>query len=166
MTDKANSVAIAAEIETLRADLAKVNGTIDLIGKPAIAKAEQISNALEVAKVKFADALTNEAIEAQKKRLAPFTAIRVEYPYDETSLTYIPFTIKYCRLTYDYRTGQSVPKEHECNGFAALPNDAYEYLVTMKPEAIPAPIMKLAPGDPHGAFRIYLAGKARGYFKG
>ena len=34
MTDKANSVAIAAEIETLRADLAKVNGTIDLIGKP------------------------------------------------------------------------------------------------------------------------------------
>ena len=165
MTDNANSAAIAAEIETLRSDLAKVNATIEIVGKPAITKAEQITTALEIAQSKLTDALANEIIEAQKKRLAHFYDIRIEYPRDETNLTHIPFEIRYTKSTYDMKLGQSVPKEHTCNGFSMLADDAYEYLVTMKPEAIPAPIMALAPGDPHEAFSIYLAGVRRGYFR-
>lgn len=51
-------------------------------------------------------------------------------------------------------------------GFDALDDVAYEYLVTVKPEAIPAAIMELAPGNPQEAFGLYFVGKQRGYVKG
>ena len=51
-------------------------------------------------------------------------------------------------------------------GVAGLDNAAYEYLITVKPEAIPAEIMALAPGNPQEAFMLYFVGKQRGYVKG
>ena len=163
MTNKDKLAAIAIEIETLSAELLKVNNYIDILGKPAIDKANELDRALKDAKDRFATALADEQVEARTQRLARFSDIRVEVkPGDNLNTT--GFLIKYKRDTWDITANASVPTEHECNGFAALDDDAYDYLVTQKPHAIPACIMALAPGKPHEAFTLYMQGKQRGYF--
>ncbi|WP_088190900.1 hypothetical protein [Sphingobium sp. Z007] len=166
MTDNTNSVAIAADIEILRSNLAKVHAMIDLIGKPAITAAEQISNALETAKRKFDDAISREATEQRLARLAGFRDVRVSYPLDAESLLRTPFTIIYTKETWDVKLGMSVPKEHAVSGFGMLDVDAYEYLMTVRPDAIPTEIKALVPDDPQAAMSTYLLAHARGYFKG
>jgi len=156
---------VASEIEALSDDLLKVNATVDLLGKPAIDAANKIDRALKDAKDRFATALADQATVERDKRLSRFSDIRVETkPGDNLIST--GFVIRYTQATWDIGLNQTIPKVHECNGFAALSNDAYEYLITEKPEAIPAVIMALAPGKPQEAVTAYLAGKARGYFKG
>lgn len=156
---------IANEIETLSAHLLKVNATVDLIGKPAETKAKQIAAALEAAKERFATAIADQATAERNKRLSRFSDIRVDYtPGDNLIST--GFVIRYRQDAYDHTINQTVAQEHKCSGFANLADAAYEYLVTVKPEAIPAEIMALAPGKPEEAMSVYMAGKARGYFKG
>ncbi|GEM_PF-2097521 len=156
---------IATEIETLGADLLKINATVDLIGKPAIDAANKIDKALKDAKERFATTLANQATEERNKRLSRFSDIRVIIKPGENLIS-TGFVIRYMQDAWDMGLGKTVPKQHECNGFAALADDAYEYLVTEKPQNIPPQIMALAPGRPHEAMSIYLQGKARGYFKG
>lgn len=163
MTNKDTLAAIAIEIETLSAELLRVNNYIDILGKPAIDKANELDRALKDAKDRFATALANEQVEARDLRLSRFSDIRVEVkPGDNLNTT--GFLIKYKRDTWDITANASIPKEHECNGFSALDDDAFDYLVTKKPQAIPAVIMALAPGKPREAFTLYLQGKQRGYF--
>jgi hypothetical protein len=165
MTIKDNLAAIATEIETLNAELLKVNNYIDILGKPAMDKANEIDKALKDAKDRFATALADEQVEARNLRLSRFSDIRVEVK-PGNSLIDTVFIIHYKQLTWDMSVRDSVPKEHTCNGFSALADDAWEYLLTVKPQAIPASIMALAPGKPQDAMGIYLQSKARGYFKG
>lgn len=163
MTNKDNLAAIAIEIETLSAELLKVNNYIDILGKPAMDKANELDRALQDAKDRFATALADEQVEARNLRLSRFSDIRVEVK-PNNSLIDMVFVINYKQLTWDMSQRASVPKEHTCNGFSALPDDAWEYLLTVKPQAIPAAIMALAPGKPQEAMGIYMQGKARGYF--
>lgn len=164
MTNKDTLAAIATEIETLSAELLKVNNYIDILGKPAIDKANEIDKALADAKDRFATALADEQVEARNLRLSRFSDIRVEVkPGDNLIST--GFVIKYMQKTWDMQAKASLPKEHVSNGFANLADDAYEYLLTEKPQAIPAIIMALAPGRPHEAMEIYFQGKKRGYFR-
>ncbi|WP_230769749.1 hypothetical protein [Sphingomonas sp. Leaf4] len=156
---------IAGKIETLTADLHKVAATIELLGKPAQLKANEIEAELQVAKDRFATALADQAAAERNKRLAGFSNISVEVRSGE-SLIDTGFIIRYTRDTWDVGLNKTVPNQHECNGFTALVDDAYEYLVTRKPEAIPAQIMALAPGNPHEAFSMYFTAKRRGYFNG
>ncbi|WP_380788195.1 hypothetical protein [Sphingomonas sp. R86521] len=165
MTQNTTLADIATEIEALGADLLKVNATIDLIGKPAIDAATKIEKALDDAKDRFTTALANQATEERNKRLGRFSDIRVTVKPGENLIS-TGFVIRYIQDAWDVALGQTVPKQHECNGFAALADDAYEYLVAEKPENIPAVIMALAPGRPYEAMSIYLQAKARGYFKG
>ncbi|KTT95645.1 hypothetical protein [Sphingomonas sanguinis] len=163
MTNKDTLAAIAIEIETLGDELRKVSNYIDILGKPAVDKAAAINKALVNAKDRFATALADEQVEARSQRLSRFSDIRVEVrPGDNLNST--GFLIKYVRDTWDITANASVPKEHECNGFSALDDDAFDYLVTEKPHAIPAAIMALAPGKPREAFTLYMQGKQRGYF--
>lgn len=165
MTNSDTLAAVATEIETLSTDLLKVNATIDLIGKPALDAANKLDKALRDAKDRFATALADQATDERNKRFSRFSDIRVEVrPGDNLIST--GFEIKYMQDAWDVTIGQTVPKSHTCNGFAALNDDAYEYLVTEKPHNIPAVIMALAPGKPQEAMSIYLQGKARGFFKG
>lgn len=164
MTNKDTLAAIATEIETLSAELLKVNNYIDILGKPAIDKANELDRALKDAKDRFATALADEQVEARSQRLARFSDIRVAVK-PGNSLIDTVFVIHYKQLTWDMSLRDSVPKEHTCNGFSALPDDVWEYLLTVKPQSIPASIMALAPGKPQEAFSIYLQGKARGYFR-
>jgi hypothetical protein len=156
---------IATEIETLSANLLKVNATIELIGKPAIDASSKIAKALDGAKDRFATALADQAIAERDGRLNRFSDIQVITKPGENLIS-TGFVIRYVQDAWDVSLNQTVAKSHICNGFAALADTAYEYLLTVKPEAIPAEIMALAPGKPHQAMSAYLAGKARGYFKG
>lgn len=162
MTNKDNLAAIAIEIETLSAELLKVNNYIDILGKPAIDKANELDKALKDAKDRFATALADQQVEARSQRLARFSDIRVEVKPGDNLLS-TGFIIKYMKDTWDMAAKASPPKQHECNGFAALDDDAYEYLVTQKPHAIPAVIMALAPGKPADAMALYFQAKQRGY---
>lgn len=165
MTNKDKLTAIAIDIETLDAELHKVRNYIDILGKPAIDKAAELDKALADAKDRFATTLADEQVEARNLRLSRFSDIRVEVkPGDNLIST--GFVIKYMQDTWDMAANASIPKQHECSGFANLADDAYDYLVTKKPQAIPAVIMTLAPGKPADALAIYLQGKSRGYFKG
>jgi len=161
-----NDIALfATEVATLEADLLKVTATIDLIGKPAIDAADKIDEALGDAKGRLGTALANQIEIERGQRMRGFTDISVEVRPGENLIS-TGFLIRYTRDTWDVALGQTVPSEHKCNGFAALADNAYEFLMTAKPQAIPAVIMALAPGEPEKAMSIYLQGKARGYFKG
>ncbi len=156
---------ITDEIESLSADLLRATATIDLIGKPAIDAAIKLDKALKDAQDRFATALADQAMDERNKRLSRFSNITVTVsPGDNLIST--GFVIRYMQDAWDMGLKETVPKQRECNGFAALADDAYEYLVTEKPHHIPAVIMALAPGKPELAMSMYLQGKARGFFKG
>lgn len=165
MTRNTTLAAIANEIETLNATLSKINELVELIGKPAIVKADEVTKALEDAKERFATALANQATVERADRLKPFTDIRIVASPGHNLLS-TSYTIYYTRKTWDNYAKESLPKVHECKGFAALDDAAYEYLVTVKPHLIPAEIIALAPGNPQEAFMLYFVGKQRGYVKG
>jgi hypothetical protein len=57
MTQNITLSAIANEIETYKAQLGKIKDLVELIGKPAILKADEVAKALEEAKERFAEAL-------------------------------------------------------------------------------------------------------------
>jgi hypothetical protein len=165
MTKNTTLANIATEIEALSADLVKVNAAIEIIGKPAVLSANVIIKALADAKERFADALANQATVERAERLKDFSGIRVMTKPGDNLLD-TTFTINYTRNTWDMKLNMSVPQEHSCTGFARLDDAAYEYLVTVKPEAIPAEIKALAPGNVQDAFGLYFMAQKRGYVKG
>jgi hypothetical protein len=165
MTQNTTLAAIATEIEALDAQLQKINALVDLIGQPAILKADEVAKALADAKERFADALANQGTVEREARLKDFSGIRV-VTKPGVHLLDTTFIIHYTRNTWDMKLNKSVPKEHECSGFSQLDDAAYEYLVTVKPQAIPAAIMELAPNNPQAAFGVYFMALKRGYIKG
>lgn len=156
---------IANEIEALDAQLSKINDLVELIGQPAILKADEVTKALADAKDRFADALANQGEVEREERLKNFTDIRIVATPGK-NLMNTEFMIYYTRKTWDNDVKESLPKVHECRGFAGLDDAAYEYLLTVKPHAIPAEILALAPGNAQEAFGLYFIGKQRGYVKG
>ena len=165
MTQNTTLAAIANEIEAFNAQLIKINALVDLIGEPAVLKADEVAKALNDAKERYAEALANKATVERKERLKAFTDIRVETKPGDNLLD-TTFTIYYTRSTWNMKLNESVPQEHSCTGFARLDDAAYEYLVTVKPDAIPAAIMALAPGNAQEAFGVYFMAQKRGYIKG
>lgn len=165
MTQNTTLAAIANEIETLTATLPKIKELVALIGKSAVIKADEVAKALEYAKARFAEALANQATVEREERLKAFTDIRIVASQGK-NLMNTEFMIYYTRKTWNNDAKESLPKVHECRGFAGLDDAAYEYLVTVKPHLIPAEIMALAPGNAQEAFMLYFVGKQRGYITG
>jgi hypothetical protein len=165
MTQNTTLAAIANEIETLTATLSKINELVALIGKPAVIKADEVAKSMEDAKARFAEALANQATVEREDRLKNFTDIRIIASAGHNLLS-TAYTIYYTRKTWDNYAKESLPKVHECKGFAGLDDAAYEYLLTVKPHLIPAEIMALAPGNAQEAFMLYFVGKQRGYITG
>ncbi len=160
-----NSAAdIASEIEALRSDLAKVQAAIPIVGKAAATKAQDISKAIDDAKERYAAAMADEVLAARKARLAKFSDMTVSYPDDGRGLLKIPFTIRYTKPAYDSVKKATVPKLFKVDGFnnLRLSGDAWDYLMSDRPDAIPPQIMALAPGDPVAAMDRYFIGLKRG----
>ena len=162
------SAAIVAEIETLRADLRKVNDVIGIVGSAAVHKAKEIAAALDEANDRLAATLADELEQERKKRMAQFQDIEIVTSYSQGydgNLVRAIFDISYTKLAYDSSLRQTVPQRHKCQGFKTLPDDAYEYLVRERPEVIPAEIMALAPDNANEAFRLYFLGLQRGMIR-
>ena len=165
MTQNTTLAAIANEIETLTVTLSKINELVALIGKPAVIKADEVAKSLKDAKARFAEALANQATVEREERLKNFTDIRIVATPGH-NLMNTAYTIYYTRKTWNNDAKESLPKVHECRGFAGLDEAAYEYLLTVKPHLIPAEIIALAPGNAQEAFMLYFVGKQRGYITG
>jgi hypothetical protein len=166
MTHATASAGIASEIETLRLNLDKVNAAIPVIGKAAAAKAKEIADDIEKAQERYAQALTDEVAAARCERMSLFSDISITYPDDpDRPLLRMNFTVRYTKLAYDMRTRLAAPAVYTVQGIFGLPDDAYEYLMMVKPEAIPPQIMALSPGDPHEAMGRYFIGCKRGYIR-
>lgn len=160
---------VTASIETLHRDLDKVRSVQDLLGKAATDKIKAIETDIAAATEELSEALATEHETARKRLIASFSDISVSVTYPggrDGMLLSAGFIIRYERLTYNMKAGESLPKQFMCNGFAALPDEAFDYLIEVKPEAIPAEIMALAPGDPRDAFNRYFMAKRRGYLVG
>ena len=73
------------------------------------------------------------------------------------------YVIRYERLTYDNRSNSNHWKVNSVTGFAALEPDVFRYMMLANPQAIPAAIMALAPGDADAAMKAYFVAMQRGY---
>jgi hypothetical protein len=107
--------------------------------------------------------------ETQAEKAAVYARFRemtvtVRTPEGETpSAIGSRYNITYEQLAYDIHTRRSDFAQRTVNGFAALGDEAYDYLIECKPEAIPLAIIDLAPGDPREAFGRYFIAMRRGY---
>lgn len=165
MTTVKPSAEIIADIAFMQSNLAKINPTIEIIGKPAIAKAEEITKALAIANEQLATVLADEAEAERKARLAGYgdVAVTVSYPPNyEGNLLRAGFAVEYTRLEWDNRARATVPKPHKIIGFRGLPGEVLEYLIEVRPDAIPAEIMALAPDKPYEAFQRYFISMRKG----
>lgn len=73
------------------------------------------------------------------------------------------YTAIYIRDTYDPSIRKSYPQEHRANGIFALPDEVYQYLIEVRPEAIPSEIMALDPTSAAHALKAYFVALRRGY---
>lgn len=157
---------ILAYVAILHRDMDKVRAVENILGDTATEKLKELAAAVETAKNELAMAEAAEIRAARERLLSTFSDISVSVSYPagrEGMLLSAGFLITYERLTYSMSERANLPKQYTCNGFAVLPDEAYAYLVEVKPEAIPAEIMALAPGDPREAFNQYFMAKQRGY---
>jgi hypothetical protein len=162
------SADVIATIEVLHRDLARVRSVVDILGSAAADKIKAIEEDIAAANLELTEALTAEALEARNKLIASFSDISIttSRPLYDDNLSCVSFSITYERLTYSMAERASIPTRYTCNGFDALPDEAYDYLLEVRPEVIPVEIMALAPGKPREAFARYFQAQRRGYLVG
>lgn len=166
LNSKRTSVELTAALETFGEELRKVRDIECIIGEPAVIKGKELQQAIAVAQKELSVILADEAEERRKALLASFSDVFVTTTYGPGSpetVVHANFKITYERGTYDMHSKQSVPVRHTCNGFDALPDPVWDYLLEVRQDAIPAAIMALAPGEPRKAFADYFQAKRRGY---
>ncbi|WP_070158126.1 hypothetical protein [Sphingobium phenoxybenzoativorans] len=159
---------ITAELEQLSIDLRIITAAIPILGKVAETKAKDIGHAIRDAETRLATAHADKLEQERRERIAGFSDITVALDYPpqcEGNLLRANFIIDYVKLFYDPSSRMPVAKPHRVTSFRELPDDAYDYLVTVHPDRIPAEIMALCPGDPNGAFAAYFQGLRRGMFR-
>jgi hypothetical protein len=88
--------------------------------------------------------ISDMAVEATAPASGVITAVTTTYQ------------ITYTRRVHDTYVGDYVPEVSTAEGFADLPFDAYNHLVYVQPELVPAIIMELCPGNPGAALRTYF----------
>ena len=167
----ADRVILTAEVERLSAELAQAQADVALLQrlKDAQANASRLADELAAAQDALANRLADDAGAERDARYKQFGAISVTVIPDakrSPNALSASYSIRYDRVTYDHALKRSVMATHETLGFAGLAPDVMDYLVNAKPDAIPAIIMDLAPGDPAGALGAYFVAMRRGYLSG
>lgn len=163
-----SSAEITATIQALHTDLNQVRSVEAIMPDAAAIKIKDILADIASAQDVLTEAFANEFLEARNKLVASFYDISITTSrllYDN-NLSCARFAIKYTRLAYDMSARASAPTEYSCQGFDALPDEAYDYLIEVRPEVIPPEIMQLAPGKPREAFARYFTAQRRGYYAG
>lgn len=134
--------------------------------KGAEPTALRLRDELADAQSKLSLAMTNAVTEQRKALYSNFKDIRVSVAIGEgqsNNALSNRYTITITRMAYDSRTRQSDWVDTVTEGFGALDADARGYLMEVRPDALPAIIMDLAPGDPATAMGLYYRGMQRGF---
>ena len=156
--------AIAAQLDQAKADLARWQ---------TLCAAEALVKKLQRDYVKAKEAHEKQVeADAKAARQARFallsnlsvTEITTANGADANNLFHRRWRINWTKPVYDTRSGENIPRNFSINGFHAIPDDVYEYLIAKCPELVPDAIMELAPGEPNEAFRAYFLGRRRGFF--
>ncbi|MBL0114280.1 MAG: hypothetical protein IPP45_01920 [Sphingomonadales bacterium] len=155
---------LTAMVADLTERLAQADADVALLVrlKEAEATAARIRAELQTAQDKRAEAIADAAMQEKMARYASFKDARVDTSEGANALA-TSYTITIKRLAYNYSTRENDLVERVYHGFESLEADALGYLIDVRPEAIPAILMTLAPGDPAGAMRRYYQAKQRGY---
>lgn len=155
---------LTAMVQDLTERLAQADADVALLVrlKEAEATAARIRLELRAAQDKRAEAITDAAKKERMARYASFKDARVDAGDGANALA-ASYTITIKRLAYNYSTRQNDLVERTYHGFEDLEADALAYLIDVRPEALPAILMTLAPGDPATALRRYCQAKQRGY---
>jgi len=155
---------IIAQLEKAQADLARLATVTDIL-PAAVTRIEEIRSEIVTAEGQLAEALADEAMQARAKMLEQFSniSVAVKHAGDTKGILAATFYVTWDKLAYDMAAKENLPKTYKCTGFDALPDDVWDYLLDVKPEAIPAEIMELSPGNPREAFQNYFACKRKGY---
>ncbi len=116
-----------------------------------------------------AELLEAEAREAKERREAQYGNIRnmtVEARGDKFAPNPSPlhqvYIIRFEQNAYSSTYRQNIWERREVNGFGALTQEQFGYLVEVATDQIPSGIAALAPGNPVEAFRLYSLGMSRG----
>lgn len=128
--------------------------------------AGRLSVELSDAQDKLSQAMANKVIADRDAVYARFRTINVAVTPSVSSPSSVlsaAYTISVETKVYDGKANVSRWVVQTYGGFNALPSDALAYLMNVKPEALPASIMALAPDEPHKAMDVYLIGLRRGY---
>jgi hypothetical protein len=166
----ADRVALVHSINHMSAALDAVRDDVALLQRLQRAEAEalRLTHDLAEAREALANVAAEEAMVKRDKLFATFDGISITVIHGAESsggVLSASYPITYKRLGYDHGTRQNIWREHVVEGFAALPEEVYAYLVEARPDAIPEGIMALAPGDAAKALDAYFSGMRRGYLR-
>ena len=167
-TTPADRAALTATVEALAAELQLAQADVAMLRrlKDAERNAARIAETLTAAQDSLTVANADAALAARDDAFANFGDISIMSlapANGKASVISTGFRITYQRMTYDMNTRQSTMQDHVVSGFHALPSDVFAYLMQVKPHAIPASIMALAPDDPCAAMDAYFMALRRGY---
>ncbi|QXQ08160.1 hypothetical protein KX816_09395 [Sphingosinicellaceae bacterium] len=156
------------DVQRLTAELNETSADVALLTrlKDAVTLAARLSIELGDAQDKLAAAMTAKVLADRRARFARFRDIIITVAHGSNSngsALAAAYNITYEALTYDHEARDSVFMDHSVEGFAALPGEVYEYLMSEKPHVLPPIILALAPGDPEKAMDVYHIGMKRGY---
>lgn len=162
----ADRVFLTSEVERLSTALDQARADVALLRRltNAEADAERLAKELSKAQDDLSDAHADAILKERKAEFANLRsiAVRVTSPSGrELTALSANYTITYERLIYDGRSSDWQPQS--VNGLTALSSDVRRYLVLENPNAIPAIILDLAPGDPAAALQAYFIAFQRGY---
>jgi hypothetical protein len=160
--------ALTANVQALQLGLAKANANIALLNELKSAEKDATRITAELAKandalaIGMADAVAAERASTYAHIKDISIAVSID-PLRANSVLAASFTVSVTRLSYDMNTRQSLPTVHTYEGLHTLPSEMYDYLMEVKPQAIPSIIMALVPGDYQGSMNAYWMGMRRGH---
>ena len=152
----------AADLQRAREDAALFDRLSN--ARSEIARLQKAGSALTATLSKQLD---QEAAAEKKAADARFRNLSVATTYPNSlrpsGLLAARFAIRWEGPSWNYQTRETEYREFSADGFPALPNDVYAYLMEHRPDVIPSIIMDLAPGDPQAAMDRYFSARRRGY---
>lgn len=155
-----------ARIATLLAELTEASKDLALMKRLKLAEAnvDRLANELEETRALLPATIADEYVAQREALFSGFHSVSVEDKSAASAhVLHKAFAITVKRIVTQFETGDNLLTDFTYNGFEAMPQETYLYLLERQPSAIPSSIMALAPNDPQAAFAIYFVGKRRGY---
>ncbi|QXQ07649.1 hypothetical protein KX816_06425 [Sphingosinicellaceae bacterium] len=140
MTNDLND--LTAYVQSLTAALNETSADVALLTrlKDAETNAARLSIELGDAQDKLAAAMADKVLADRRAVFARFRDIIITVAHGSNSngsALAAAYNITYEALTYDHTIHDSVFMDHSVEGFAALPGEVYEYLMSEKPHVLP-----------------------------